>query len=355
MQAPNLFGVPFLLLDYRGMGRSGTLICDSLKKGIASPFEVRSCMKQVGSRSRFYSTEFIARDLDIIRTALGIPSFSLFSVSYGTLVAQTHTALFPQRVRSIVLDSPVPLNEDPWGQLNFPSYSRIIGLKSTQPSFEKSQLRRNLNEVLRLLRTSPRIRRQPKLNGRNIFEIYRTANVSLVVALLSAAKDGNFTALMKLRAILNEDTQPPSATKFSVAAFMAVSCNDLVSTAPWRPSADLRERSDQLWRSLYHDVPRNAFAPFNRVEAFDQAIQGCTGFPYPQLSPVTLQANTSVPVLALYGEQDAITPLENAVDLQAVFKENIALIGNTGHNAAFNLCTQSLVAEFFTSNSVRNV
>ena len=45
-----------------------------------------------------------ARDLDIIRAALGGPRLDYFGASYGTFLGATYAALFPDRVGRIVLD-----------------------------------------------------------------------------------------------------------------------------------------------------------------------------------------------------------------------------------------------------------
>jgi pimeloyl-ACP methyl ester carboxylesterase len=48
-----------------------------------------------------------ARDIDLIRTALGVRQVSLYAVSYGTYVSQVYSTLFPSRVRRLVMDSSV--------------------------------------------------------------------------------------------------------------------------------------------------------------------------------------------------------------------------------------------------------
>eukprot|EP00171_Calliarthron_tuberculosum_P004467 IDg4467t1 len=61
-----------------------------------------------------------------------------------------------------------------------------------------------------------------------------------------------------------------------------------------------------------------------------------------------------ISVLTLFGDQDAITPLEYAADLDAIFKQNVVIARNTGHVAVQSSCPQSLVVEFFKTANVRN-
>lgn len=62
------------------------------------------------------STANVARDMDRVRAALGVGRVTYFGFSYGTLLGATYAALFPERVRAMVLDGPV----DPSSYLNDP-------------------------------------------------------------------------------------------------------------------------------------------------------------------------------------------------------------------------------------------
>jgi pimeloyl-ACP methyl ester carboxylesterase len=59
------------------------------------------------------SSATVARDLDEIRAALGDSKLTFLGMSYGTLIGAHYAALFPDRVRAIVLDAPVDPDGDP--------------------------------------------------------------------------------------------------------------------------------------------------------------------------------------------------------------------------------------------------
>ncbi len=64
------------------------------------------------------ATDDVARDMDLVRAALGEETISYLGQSYGTLLGATYATLFPSRVRQMVLDAPVdPLTwqTDPLG------------------------------------------------------------------------------------------------------------------------------------------------------------------------------------------------------------------------------------------------
>ncbi|HEV7653977.1 MAG TPA: alpha/beta hydrolase [Mycobacteriales bacterium] len=53
------------------------------------------------------STANFVRDLDLLRQAVGDPGFSFLGYSYGSQVGSTYAAMFPSRVRAVVIDGVV--------------------------------------------------------------------------------------------------------------------------------------------------------------------------------------------------------------------------------------------------------
>ncbi len=71
---------------------TASLIADSCVKKVGVDF-----LKQVGTHN-------VARDMDLLRQALGEEQISMIGFSYGTLLGATYADMFPTRVRSFVLD-----------------------------------------------------------------------------------------------------------------------------------------------------------------------------------------------------------------------------------------------------------
>ncbi|GAA2511142.1 alpha/beta hydrolase [Streptomyces gobitricini] len=77
----------------------------------------KACGDKYGGLLRHMSTVNTARDLDVVRQALGAQKINYFGYSYGTYLGTVYAKLFPQRLRRVVLDSVV----DPrgvWYDLN---------------------------------------------------------------------------------------------------------------------------------------------------------------------------------------------------------------------------------------------
>ncbi|MDP4715264.1 MAG: alpha/beta hydrolase, partial [Candidatus Nanopelagicales bacterium] len=116
--------------DPRGVGGSAPVRCaspgdlDELIDADATPDtpdeidEIRrvsaliDCVAPVEGLLDNLSTADSARDLDVLRAALGQSRLDYLGVSYGTHLGATYAALFPDRVGHFVLDGPLPSGLD---------------------------------------------------------------------------------------------------------------------------------------------------------------------------------------------------------------------------------------------------
>lgn len=104
-----------ILVDQRGTGLSNPLDCPqmSLEDMLAADIEdlgpaTRECLAGLDGDPRFYTTTIAMQDMDVVLQAMGYEQVNLLGVSYGTRAAQVYLRMFPERVRSVVLDSVVP-------------------------------------------------------------------------------------------------------------------------------------------------------------------------------------------------------------------------------------------------------
>jgi pimeloyl-ACP methyl ester carboxylesterase len=105
-----------VMVDQRGTGGSNRLDCDMPDDAWESeeipPAELqklaRECLAKLPGRPEFYTTSIAVRDLDMVRATLGYQRINLFGGSYGTRVAQHYVRRYPERTRTITIDSIVP-------------------------------------------------------------------------------------------------------------------------------------------------------------------------------------------------------------------------------------------------------
>lgn len=65
------------------------------------------CVKRSGELAAHISTQEAARDMDVLRAALGERELTYFGASYGTKLGAVYASLFPRRVGRFVLDGAV--------------------------------------------------------------------------------------------------------------------------------------------------------------------------------------------------------------------------------------------------------
>jgi pimeloyl-ACP methyl ester carboxylesterase len=121
-----------VLFDQRGTGMSGALCPElgreafrTLARDLTADADVREqarlagrCRQQIlaGGHDPFaYSTRAAADDLDDLRQALGVTTWNLVAVSYGTRLALTAMQQHPGGIRSAVLFSPLGPESDFYG------------------------------------------------------------------------------------------------------------------------------------------------------------------------------------------------------------------------------------------------
>jgi pimeloyl-ACP methyl ester carboxylesterase len=110
--------------DPRGVGKSTPLDCGDTKQTDAfvdfdpdpdTPAEVagldqvthdfgEDCLEHSGDLARHMSTVEVAKDMDVLRAALGEHQLDYLGASYGTLIGATYAKLFPTHIRRMVLD-----------------------------------------------------------------------------------------------------------------------------------------------------------------------------------------------------------------------------------------------------------
>jgi len=114
-------------MDPRGVGESSPIGCGidpatpsdlllpypapdgSIARNIAyARATAAGCAAQSGATLAHITTANTARDMDVVRAALGERRISYFGASYGTYLGTVYRALFPQRADRFVRDSATP-------------------------------------------------------------------------------------------------------------------------------------------------------------------------------------------------------------------------------------------------------
>jgi len=108
--------------DPRGVGASNPILCPAVPS-LPAPAEfpttpatfaalkkfnkayAQDCRRLTGPLFDYVDTLSVIQDMDAIRAALGERKLNYYGVSYGTLIGQQYAQRYPNRIRTMVLDS----------------------------------------------------------------------------------------------------------------------------------------------------------------------------------------------------------------------------------------------------------
>jgi pimeloyl-ACP methyl ester carboxylesterase len=358
---PYAWGRDLILVDQRGMGRSEPRLCPDLRDAMVDAIAATAtgpeaemqakrravfaaCRRQAvaqGINLQDFGTPVTVEDFSRVRQALGVKRWNVFGVSYGTTVAMTLMARYPDTVRAAVLDSvnpPDPLLP-PWSanvadarEAFFEACNRDKACAAMFPD-----LAGTYRETLVRLRQTPLSVRfppgmhQPSNHGpltASLFElvvghlVYYANFYPGLPRIIASVHDGE-TALFEasLASLLGAARDRNTGSDF--AANAAVDCRD---------------------RPRFHDRLAAGANVFERTSLYGI----CDVWSELGPSPV-VPLNTTVPTLVLAGQFDpnarpaASRHFADLIGRQAQWVE-FPLIGHSAR--AFSPCASRIVAEF---------
>ena len=394
-----------VLVDNRGTGGSGILICRRLQRyagrtsGPAFAKLVGACGDSLNHRFRLrdgrwlhasdlYGTAYAVADLAAILRQLNVGRVTIYGDSYGSWFTQAFIARHPTMVGAVILDSTYYLRGlSPWY-----ASSGIEARRAMLRVCERSvacDAYGGGGAVTRFAALLARVRAAPisgttRLAGgrrvrqtvgpRQLADLVQDAGSDPVIlresdASVRAALAGDDVPLLRLVAqeqAYNHGTE--SAVYFNDPLYMAVSCTDYPQLFSMR--ADPRVRRIQFARAVRMRPPA-PFAPFTTAEwvtmsGYSQPYDVCLDWPSPTRSaPVEPARRTvlprSVPILVVGGDVDDLTPLSDVRKFAATLGKNVRVVDlrNTVHVtseadtflSAGAACARSIIDRFTAAPS----
>jgi pimeloyl-ACP methyl ester carboxylesterase len=291
----------------------------------------------------FVDTVSAAKDLDIIRAALGDAKLTYLGYSYGTFLGQTYAHLFPTHVRALVLDGVV----DPSLSADDLLVAQLTGFEKNYEAFladcnsrksaaqpctfaQSGDPATKLTALLQRLDTQPMqvggrlLTRGLALNG-VLFGLYYTFVWPYLDMALTKADQGDGTLLLALADQLWERSANGTYSNL-LDALSAVDCLD-------RPVATDISHYDQLGPAFAKISP--LFGP-----AFQYSNLGCAYWPVkPTGHAGPLTADGAPPILLVGGTNDPATPYAWAQSVNHQLAGSVLLtrVGN-GHTSGDDPC-----------------
>lgn len=345
----------FIMLDQRGIGYSEpSLDCpelldlyyetldkdisaeESSKLNTQAALKCRDRLAGQGVNLAAFNDHENAADLNDLRIALGYEQWNLYGISYGTQLALTTMRDFPQGIRSVVLDSTVPLqtpvdldvpaNADRALNTLFDGCAKDAACNQAYPNLKDKLygLVDQLNQkpvTEEVSDSSSGKQYKVLLNGDTLLStVFNALYVSAYIPLLpkaidNASKGADYSFLARL-VLDNVDQQK----YFSPGMFFSVKCNEEI---PFITRDAVAAASDKFPQQ--DDV-------FDQTSFFDICPKwGAKQSPASINDPV----KSDIPTLVLSGEYDPITPPSyGKLAAETLSKSHYFLFPGLGHGTS---------------------
>ncbi|MGW0709144.1 alpha/beta hydrolase [Streptomyces sp. NPDC002643] len=310
------------------------------------------CEKAAGKLLAHVSTAETARDMDLMRQALGDDKMHYFGISYGTELGGVYAHLFPKNVGRLVLDAVVDPTADTVGHAKNQAqgFQRALDnyLKSTGQDPETGT--RKIADLLDRIDAEP----LPTSSGRELTQTLATTGIVLplyseqswptLTSALDAAEDGDGTELLALADGYNE-REPSGSYGTTTHSQRVISCLDQKQ----RPTARETKKLLPEFREL---------SPvFGEYLGWDTA-GWCHDWPVPGLSDSPeVSAPGADPVLVVGNTGDPATPYEGAPKMAAELGEGVGVVltwKGEGHGAygSGSTCVDSTIDAYLLEGTV---
>jgi len=363
--------------DPRGTGDSAPVDCltdDQLDAYVAedptpdTPAEVRAyersvqafgrgCVRRSGQLAGHVSTVEAARDLDILRAALGDSTLTYYGASYGTKLGATYAELFPDRVGRLVLDGAVDVGLDS-REL---SRQQAAGFETALRAYVADcvddgdcplgdDVDAGVARIAALL-AAIEVKSLPAGGDRTlaignafyglILPLYNSDTWSYLSEALSLALDGDGSLLMRFSDLYHSRTARGYSDN-STEANYAINCLD----DPWAiSSAEVPEHLPDF---------EEASPTFGRIFAW--GLTGCAGVRVEAAEPAPeIRAAGAAPIVVIGTTRDPATPYAWAEALAGQLESGVLLTrdgdGHTGYRAG-NDCIDEAVEAYLLEGTV---
>ncbi|GAB3013960.1 proteinase [Nocardioides flavus (ex Wang et al. 2016)] len=375
---PLLDGFDIVGFDPRGVGGSAPVDClsdaelDDYLSGDPTPDTAaeraayrasvlsfgEKCVAGSGPVVGHVTTAEAARDMDVLRSALGEEQLTYFGASYGTKLGATYAELFPDRVGRFVLDGAVDVSLDPRAlaleqAAGFETALRAYVqncLDSTDNCFLGDTVDEGLATITGLLdeiEDDPLPAGDRELTVGNAFygiitPLYNRDYWFLLSTALSSALEGQGSALMDLADAYASRNPDGSYADNTIEANYSINCLDDPTSVPFAQVPSLFAEFEE------------ASPTFGRIFAW--GMTGCRGIDVTSSEePLDIRAEGAAPILVLGTSRDPATPLVWAQALAAQLDSGVLVErdgdGHTAYNSD-NACIDAIVEDYLLEGTV---
>ncbi|WP_346776756.1 alpha/beta hydrolase [Streptomyces sp. HNM0574] len=368
----------FVGFDPRGVGHSAPISCADPEEFVKAPKAdpvpgdeadkraqrklareyAEGCQERSGAMLPHMTTPNTARDLDVIRAALGDEKLNYLGVSYGTYLGSVYATLFPGHVRRMVVDSVVNPDTDriwyknnlgqnvafqtrwedwkKWVAEHDDAYGIGDSPEDVQDAWEDLRAKAKKDPVGGVVGPA-------ELTGFFQNAPYYDEMWAEVASVWSAYLKGDEKPLVKAAGPDMSDTEGNKSAENGNAVYTAVECGDAKWPRDWgtwdRDAERLhRDHPFLTWSNTWMNLP-------------------CATWPAKQHEPVEVGTGKGLPpVLIAQSERDAATPYDGAVELHKRLKGSRLITerdaGSHGITNVENSCINKRVDAYLLKGTV---
>jgi pimeloyl-ACP methyl ester carboxylesterase len=319
---------------------------------------VSGCSRRSGVLAGRVSTVESARDMDILRAALGESRMSYLGASYGTKLGATYAQLFPARVGRFVLDGAM----DPTLGMRASSLQQAKGFQTALDAYaancvqstvgcflgkDVASVEQSIRAILDHIAQHPLPAGDRELTVGDAYygiseALYDRSYWIVLSAALRSALGGNGSLLMQLADGYAQRNPDGSFSSNLLEAFTDISCLDDPYSIPYRKVPDQFPAFDR------------ASPVFGRTFAWSLTM--CDGFTPRSDEPVpTIHARGAAPIVVVGTTRDPATPYHWAVALAHQLDSGVLVSrdgdGHTGYHRG-NTCVDHAVESYLVSGVV---
>ncbi len=338
------------LEDYIDLNQVPTTSAERRRSINASRHFADACYQRNGDYLEHVGTKDQARDMDVLRAALGDKKLTYYGASYGTFLGAKYAELFPTRIRAMVLDGAL----NPAESGTAANLVQAKGFETDLQDFLASCTRsghcplgstpaaanEGLHQLIAQVTAHPLRVGARDLGPGEFFEglaagLYSTNTWSALQAALGAVKSGNGYGLMTFSDSLTQRNNDGTYTNL-IESNMAINCID----RPWPRSVSAYVRNAAKFAKV---------APY-----FGAAIEyGSLPCAFWRVPPVerthTVSAPGAPPILVIGTTRDPATPFVWAKALARQLSSGVLLTHDgDGHTAYIDrdACVDAAVSDY---------
>ncbi len=357
----------YIVFDQRGLGESEpSLACPEVNEiafedlagrlddpagaQIDASDACRERLVDSGVNLEAYNSIASANDVEALRSLLGYEQVNVVGISYGTRLAQSYMRMYPQSIRSVVLDSVFPTGYDLWTNFEpgaarafdqlFDGCARSSECAAAYPDFED-----RFFEFLDRLDAQPiEVQARDLLDGSTVQVVldgddvmglvfnalYDRSQFAAVPQMVVDGLEGRYETIELLASVLVTNLD-----FVSLGMRLSVECNEEI---PFESEETMLAN-------------RAAEGPYARLADLDGGLtlfDLCETWPAGTAPTVeAMPVESDIPTLVLAGQYDPITPPAGADQVTAGLTNAYSfLLPHEGHGITPTGCGSELVAAF---------